>query len=215
MQPSSQPLGHIPDMPPQQELQSRMPPLGSTSSGGRSTTLPLRQQKSLEEVLASIQARFVPRQELTIVTPPSAPMTTAKQSKPPVAPPERKPPLLRDSPEAQDQLTDLLCQCYASQTPYGDKAQMMALRDQMFQLVLADCTIEEIRKAFIMHIARSPNLPTPHDIVALIDPTMQPLSQAMYIKLTKKQIPGNPYSLTESEKRYIERFEANELRKIV
>ena len=46
---------------------------------------------------------------------------------------------------------------------------MMEYRDGMFQQVLADCALFEVQKAFLEHIKRSPDLPTPSDILKLIE----------------------------------------------
>ncbi len=46
---------------------------------------------------------------------------------------------------------------------------MMDYRDGMFQAILADYAIFEIKKAFFEHVKRAPDLPTPSDIVKLID----------------------------------------------
>lgn len=63
----------------------------------------------------------------------------------------------------------LLEQVYASQKTYGDKAEMMEYRDAMFQEILKDYALFEVRKAFIEHVRKSPDLPTPSDIVKLIE----------------------------------------------
>lgn len=45
----------------------------------------------------------------------------------------------------------------------------MEYRDGMFQAILADYALFEIKKAFFQHIKTSSDLPTPSDIVKLID----------------------------------------------
>lgn len=63
----------------------------------------------------------------------------------------------------------LLQQTYACQKTYADKAEMMEYRDGMFQVILAEYAYFEVKKAFVEHIRRSPDLPTPSDIVKLIE----------------------------------------------
>lgn len=63
----------------------------------------------------------------------------------------------------------LLDQAYASQKTYGDKAEMMEYRDAMFQEILKDYALFEVKNAFIEHIRKSPELPTPSDIIKLIE----------------------------------------------
>ena len=45
----------------------------------------------------------------------------------------------------------------------------MEYRDGMFQVILADCALFEIQKAFIAHVKTSSDLPTPSDIYKLIE----------------------------------------------
>ncbi len=203
-------------LPEPSDAIQKMPIPGSeTNSDAGKPIGMLPPSNSLGDVIDRLQARFLPveRTEM-IVTPPPAPVTKASESKPPAAP--RALSVTRnqkDQDEWEDMLTDLLSQCYASQTPYGDKAQMMTLRDQMFQLVLADYTIEAIRSAFIQHIRLRSRLPTPHDIAVLIDPSLEPLSQSMYIRICEKIKDGTVY-VSPSEREYMRRFEKQELKKI-
>lgn len=46
---------------------------------------------------------------------------------------------------------------------------MMEYRDAMFQEILGEYALFEVRKAFVEHIKRSPDLPTPSCIVKLIE----------------------------------------------
>jgi hypothetical protein len=212
MQSSSKPCQHIPDMPPQQEPQSPMPPLGSISSDGQSTMPASPPQKSLGDVLGRMAEMVKQRQAVMAVTTPPAPATKVSASKPSVVQPA-KPLALKDDPEGQDQLTDLLSQTYASQQTYGDKAQMMDYREKMFQLVLGEYSIASIQSAFVEHIKRSSALPTPHDIASLIDPSLEPLSPAMYVRISEKIKNGYTW-VSNEEREYARQFEERELRKI-
>lgn len=118
---------------------------------------------------------------------------------------------LRDSPQGQDELTRLLYQTFASQKTYGDKAQMMEYRDGMFQLILEDYPYRVIRAAFIEHVKRKPDLPSPSDIVNLIDPEPEPLSAALYVSLQKKSCSGE-YLLSD-ERAFCEAFRRQEMAK--
>lgn len=120
---------------------------------------------------------------------------------------------LEKSPKAQDELTRLLYQTYASQRTYGDKAEMMEYRDGMFQMVLADYTFEQIKQAFIQHIKRSPELPTPSDIIKIIDPPPEPLSVAVYTAL-KKRIQDEGYFPYSTEVNFMRAFEKQEMDKV-
>ena len=151
----------------------------------------------------------------TPATPPPAPETSARRSSPAAGPSERpqwdRVPI-RDCPQAQDELTRLLYQTFASQKSYGDKAQMMGYRDGMFQLVLGSYSFAAVREAFIRHVSRKADLPSPSDIVNLIDPPKEPLSAAVYTAL-KRRIEDGYYPLSE-EKAYLRAFEQQELAKV-
>lgn len=150
------------------------------------------------------------RSPATAVIPQPAPATKVSVSSPPVAPPVT---MLRDDPDGQDQLTRLLYQTYASQATFGDKAQMMEYRDQMFQLVLAEYSIAQIQAAFLEHIRMSRELPTPHCIAKRIDPSLEPLSAAMYVRISEKIKSGTSW-VSDEERAYMRQFEAQELKKV-
>jgi hypothetical protein len=103
---------------------------------------------------------------------------------------------LRESVEAQNQLTLLLQQAYACQKTYADKAEMMEYRDGMFQMILGDYPLEKVKWAFIEHIKTSADLPTPSDIVKLISErkwNVQTIGGVKdYARLKEKGIPLTP-----------------------
>lgn len=118
---------------------------------------------------------------------------------------------LKDSPRAQDELTRLLYQTFASQKTYGDKAEMMEYRDGMFQMILAEFPFHRIKAALLEHVRRKPDLPTPSDIYNLLDPPKEPLSSAVYVGL-KQRIQEGYYPLS-AEREFLRAFEQQELRR--
>ena len=90
---------------------------------------------------------------------------------------------------------------------------MMEFRDGMFQLVLGGYPFAAVREAFIGHVQRKSDLPTPSDIVNLIDPPPAPLSQAVYIDIRKRAREVNQY-ITREEKAYVRAFEEQEMAKV-
>ncbi|WP_149113725.1 hypothetical protein [Limnoglobus roseus] len=107
----------------------------------------------------------------------------------------------------------MLFQTYASQKSYGDKAEMMEFKDSMFQLVLGKYQFADVKQAFIDHVSRKADLPTPSDIVNIIDPPKEKLSQAVYIDIKRRMAMPNEY-VPDYEKKYCREFEAQELAKI-
>lgn len=120
--------------------------------------------------------------------------------------------LLKNNLEAQDQLSDLLNQTYAMLKKFGEAADVTAMRDAGFQMVLADYTIAQIAKAFKTYLLTNKEIPTPADIVAIIDPKTQPLSGMIYKELIDRRKKGN--WLTSDEWQYIHAYEQNEFRKV-
>jgi len=68
---------------------------------------------------------------------------------------------------------------------------MMAYRDAMFQLVLAEYPFQRIREAFIEHVSRKPELPTPSDIVNIIEPPKPKPDWAAYVAIKKRAHEGD------------------------
>jgi hypothetical protein len=102
----------------------------------------------------------------------------------------------------------LLQQAYACQKTYADKAEMMEYRDGMFQEILKDYALFEIKKAFIEHIRRSPDLPTPSDIEKLIteDRKYRNITHPDIEKLKSYREKGIP--LTIAQKQQLDEHEA-------
>lgn len=140
--------------------------------------------------------------QATLPAPPNA-------SLPPALPlPE---PLLAESMEAQNQLTILLSQVYAAQATYGDKAQMMEMKDQIFQMVLGRFPFSRIKAAFLKFLETERDLPTPSDIVKIMEPPPEKLSESMYINLKKKASEG---WIGDSERQFINEFERRQFDKV-
>jgi len=89
---------------------------------------------------------------------------------------------------------------------------MMVFRDGMFQLVLAGFPYRRIREAFIEHVRRKPDLPTPSDIVNLLDPPKPVLSATAYHALRRKIEQEGYYPLSD-ERAFLRAFESQEMAK--
>lgn len=66
----------------------------------------------------------------------------------------------------------------------------MEYRDQMFQAALACYPISLIREGFVKHVSRKPTLPTPSDIINIIDPAEPTPDWAAYVGIKSKQKQG-------------------------
>lgn len=114
--------------------------------------------------------------------------------------------------DSQDQLTRLLQQTYALLKKYGEAADVAEMRDAGFQFMLGDYTIEQITSAFRQYLKTNREIPTPADIIEIIDPSTKPLSTAFYLSLREKAQDGK--YIMPDERKYMNRFENEELRKV-
>jgi hypothetical protein len=73
--------------------------------------------------------------------------------------------------------------------------------------------MEVVKNGFLQHIKRSSNLPTPADIMNIIDPLPEELSPAMYVSIMKECTIGGKL-LWGDKKRYVEEFERREMAKV-
>lgn len=165
----------------------------------------------LDAVLARLKKTIeeAPVVPATIAAKAPRPSQLAKPSSPSVTPPS-KPLALRDDPEGQNQLTRLLSQTYAMMKKYGERASETEMRDAGFQQVFANYPIQRIEAAFLEYLKIGREIPTPADIFAIMDPTTQPLSEAVYIRISRK----NPFDRDSSELAYMRAFEEREMRKL-
>lgn len=172
---------------------------GSTPRGGGRT---------IEQILRDME-KLVPDQLPAIIeAKPLRPSTSPTTSNAVALKPQEV--ALRDSPQAQNQLTDLLAQTYALLKKYGEKADLTELRDTGFQWLLSDYPISTIEAAFRKYLTTAREIPTPADILAIIDPKTQPLDRAVYIRLSRK----DPGDLDWQERDYMRAFERQEMRKL-
>lgn len=68
----------------------------------------------------------------------------------------------------------MLYQCFQSLRLYGKEPEALEGTVAMFQLVLADYSIDEIRRGFTEYLKRNSDMPAPADIVNIIDPPKTP-----------------------------------------
>jgi hypothetical protein len=127
-------------------------------------------------------------------------------------------PKIRENPTHQDQLSELISQTYALLKKYGEAADIASMRDAGFQMMLGDYSIEEVTSAFREYLKTGREIPTPADIIAIIDPSTQPLCAKVYQTLVMKDArlleEGKMFRLTDDEIEYVQRYEDMQLRKV-
>lgn len=98
----------------------------------------------------------------------------------------------------------MLFQCFAALKVYGKQPEEMAAVNAMFQLVLSDYPMADIRNAFATYLKRHNDLPAPADIVQIIHRDGKPpLERPVYIAISKKE----PEARTQSDWAYMRDYE--------
>lgn len=167
--------------------------------------------ETLQQILAQM--------ELLVQSPPSALVEESPKPNLPAKQPSAssvsvlpKLALIQDNPTHQNQLSDLLNQTYALLKKYGEAADTTEMRDAGFQMMLGDYDIETVTKAFRTYLKTNKEIPTPADIIEIIDPSVKPLDRAFYSELLKRRAKGE--YLTSTEWAYVHRYEDEELTKV-
>ena len=96
---------------------------------------------------------------------------------------------------------------------YGEAADTTAIREAGFQWMLEDYTIEEVTDAFKQYLKVGKEIPTPADIIEILDPTVKPLCPRMYSSLVARSKKGK-FELTWEEWKYIEQYENQQLSRL-
>lgn len=162
--------------------------------------------RTLEQVLADMAA-LVPA---TIEAKEQKPLPLPKISNAVASKPTEL--MLKDDPFGQNQMTDLLAQTYALLKKYGEKADQAELRDKGFQWILGDYPIKKIEIAFREYLKTGKDIPTPADILAILDPKTQPLCKEVYIRIAQKRAKGE--NLDATEWAYVREYENREYKKL-
>ena len=115
--------------------------------------------------------------------------------------------------ETKEALGTMLEQCYDILNIYGKQPEQLTNINLAFQMVLAPYKEIDIRKAFHIWLKRYDRMPTPSDIVRLIERKGKPpLDKAIYIKLCKMKESGGAFALNNQELEYMKDYEENAYR---
>ncbi|MBO0358613.1 hypothetical protein J0X19_11710 [Hymenobacter sp. BT186] len=93
---------------------------------------------------------------------------------------------------------------------YGEAADITAIRDAGFQWMLEDYDIDQVTTAFRQYLKTGREIPTPTDIIEILDPSVRPMCGRMYQRLVERSKEG-PFALTRAEHEYIDRYEARQI----
>ena len=80
---------------------------------------------------------------------------------------------LKTNTEAQSRLTSLLVDCYQTLNVFGKEPESIQAMKRIFVLALADYDILQIEGAFVEYIRQSSVMPTPADIVQILEKNLK------------------------------------------
>lgn len=95
---------------------------------------------------------------------------------------------------------------------YGEAADITSIRDAGFQWMLEDYDIDQVTASFRQYLKTGKEIPTPADIIEILDPSVKPMCGRMYQRLVDRSKEG-PFALTSAERGFIDRYEQQQIRK--
>lgn len=98
------------------------------------------------------------------------------------------------------------------QKGYGRTPTEMLLLDSSFQWKLGRFTFDQVLSAIERYTDVKSDIPAPSDIIQILDPEPEPLSQAVYVKICK-EYEQTPY-LPPEKLAYKAEFERREMAKV-
>lgn len=123
--------------------------------------------------------------------------------------------LLKDDPDGRRLVASTVEEFYNSMNNYGKTPDQLISIQKLFLWALGGFDVKTVLNAFGKYLYRGTTMPTPADIIAIIDPPAPPkerLSGAVYVSL-KKQIVDNIF-ITPKEREYMAAYEKQELDKV-
>lgn len=114
--------------------------------------------------------------------------------------------------EAQTQLAEYIAQCFDVLNNFGKTPEQLENITGMFLVILGDYRFSVIKSAFQLYMKRSSVMPTPADIINIINPPKQPLSTSMYIQIMKECNAGK--FLWGDKREFVVVYEAQEMAKM-
>ena len=122
---------------------------------------------------------------------------------------------LSQDKQGQSQLSKLLLQCYDALRVYGKEPEQLENLNMVFQMVLERFTFVEIYNAFKTYLERHTDMPTPADIVSLIEPPnpSEKLSMEVFRDIRYRQKTGQ--FITTEEEKYLRLFLQNHFNETV
>lgn len=119
---------------------------------------------------------------------------------------------IRESVEAQNELTAILARTYIIQKKYGEQADHVKVRDNAFQEDLGRFCIDEVHQAFKTYMRQHNDIPAPSDILKILEPPPPVFEKGMYFAI-KQKMKWNMF-VGQDERKYCALYEQQELGKL-
>ena len=133
-----------------------------------------------------------------------------KQSDKPLSPGDLP---ISDCKESQQKVSAVLFKCFNSLKVYGKEPEQLKDTVDVFLMVLGKYSYNQFQTAISKYLSRNSDMPTPADIVNIIDPPQEELSSAMFIQIMRDCTIGGKL-LWGDEKRYVDEFKRREMAKV-
>lgn len=133
-----------------------------------------------------------------------------KQSDKPLSPGDLP---ISDCKESQQKVSAILFKCFNSLKVYGKEPEQLKDTVDVFLMVLGKYSYNQFQNAMSKYLSRKADMPTPADIVNIIDPPQEELSSAMFIQIMRDCTIGGKL-LWGDEKRYVDEFKRREMAKV-
>lgn len=96
--------------------------------------------------------------------------------------------------------------CFDTLNVYGKEPEQLANITKLFQLVLGRFHISQVEGAFAQYLATNSTMPTPADIVKIIEPPIKPVKWCATTFIDIKRRSREGQFITDTEKKYCEDF---------
>lgn len=107
----------------------------------------------------------------------------------------------------------MVAQCFTTLNVYGKTADQLNDITKMFLLVLARQDIAEIIDSFTRWMMRNSVMPTPADIMNLIEPPPEKPKESVYIEINRRRREG--HYITEKERAFCREYESENVEKVI
>ncbi len=112
--------------------------------------------------------------------------------------------MVKDSETDKDKVLGLLRICHDSLHSYGKTPEQLTNATFAFLMVLGEYEYKEVERAFTKYLSKESTVPTPADIVNIIEP--KPEWCSLTVKIIREKMSEGSTYVTNQERRYVEEY---------